>query len=202
LCTQVCVRVCACVCVLGGGAGGGRAAVGPGSHRRVHNMHSTAKQLRLGPCPPVMHTHRNRPIHTPHAHTHHTGACLGALLSQGGLGGRRWQLPWFKRFWNDRDRRDFVACGTAAGGLACVRLLPRLLLQAVCAAAPHHATPRHTTPRHATPHHTTPHHTTPRHTTPHHTTPHHTTPRQTHAHQVSRRRSVRPWAACSLLLRR
>lgn len=41
------------------------------------------------------------------------GACLGALLSQGGSSRRH--IPWFKRFWNDRDRADFVACGTAAG---------------------------------------------------------------------------------------
>jgi hypothetical protein len=41
------------------------------------------------------------------------GACLGALLSQGGS--IRRHMPWFKRFWNDRDRADFVACGTAAG---------------------------------------------------------------------------------------
>lgn len=43
----------------------------------------------------------------------HAGACLGALLSQGGSSKRH--LPWFRRFWNDRDRADFVACGTAAG---------------------------------------------------------------------------------------
>jgi chloride channel 7 len=43
----------------------------------------------------------------------HAGACLGALLSQGGSSRRH--LSWFRRFWNDRDRADFVACGTAAG---------------------------------------------------------------------------------------
>eukprot|EP00879_Flechtneria_rotunda_P004562 GHRR01004817.1.p1 GENE.GHRR01004817.1~~GHRR01004817.1.p1 ORF type:complete len:654 (+),score=198.62 GHRR01004817.1:480-2441(+) len=49
----------------------------------------------------------------------HAGACLGALLSQGGSA--RWHLAWFKQFWNDRDRADMVACGVAAGVAAAFR---------------------------------------------------------------------------------
>uniref|UniRef100_A0A383VWF9 Chloride channel protein n=1 Tax=Tetradesmus obliquus TaxID=3088 RepID=A0A383VWF9_TETOB len=49
----------------------------------------------------------------------HAGACLGALISQGGSSSNH--FPWFKRFWNDRDRADMVACGAAAGVAAAFR---------------------------------------------------------------------------------
>jgi hypothetical protein len=39
--------------------------------------------------------------------------CWFVLCSQGGSSSNH--FPWFKRFWNDRDRADMVACGAAAG---------------------------------------------------------------------------------------
>ncbi|KIY93570.1 Chloride channel protein CLC-d [Monoraphidium neglectum] len=49
----------------------------------------------------------------------HAGACIGALLSQGGPPGIA--PAWFRQFWNDRDRSDLVACGSAAGVAAAFR---------------------------------------------------------------------------------
>ncbi|KAI8468319.1 MAG: chloride channel [Monoraphidium minutum] len=49
----------------------------------------------------------------------HAGACIGALLSQGGP--PTVAPAWFRRFWNDRDRADLVACGSAAGVAAAFR---------------------------------------------------------------------------------
>ncbi|XVF48021.1 hypothetical protein PTKIN_Ptkin03bG0157100 [Pterospermum kingtungense] len=45
----------------------------------------------------------------------HTGACIAALLGQGES--RRYGLTWkwLRFFKNDRDRRDLVTCGSAAG---------------------------------------------------------------------------------------
>eukprot|EP00249_Psilotum_nudum_P011129 c22979_g1_i1 orf=744-3236(-) len=45
----------------------------------------------------------------------HIGACFASLLSQGGS--RRYHLSWkwLRFFKNDRDRRDLVTCGAAAG---------------------------------------------------------------------------------------
>ncbi|CAI8611538.1 unnamed protein product [Vicia faba] len=45
----------------------------------------------------------------------HTGACIGNLLGQGGS--TKYGLTWkgFKQFKNDRDRRDLITCGAAAG---------------------------------------------------------------------------------------
>jgi hypothetical protein len=43
--------------------------------------------------------------------------CGAVLLEYNGLqgGSSSNHFPWFKRFWNDRDRADMVACGAAAG---------------------------------------------------------------------------------------
>ncbi|KAJ6699842.1 CHLORIDE CHANNEL PROTEIN [Salix purpurea] len=51
----------------------------------------------------------------------HTGACVAALLGQGGS--KRFKLTWrwLRFFKNDRDRRDLVTCGSAAGIAAAFR---------------------------------------------------------------------------------
>eukprot|EP01018_Ginkgo_biloba_P024751 Gb_03967 [translate_table: standard] len=45
----------------------------------------------------------------------HTGACIASLLGQGGS--KRYHLTWrwLRFFKNDRDRRDLITCGAAAG---------------------------------------------------------------------------------------
>ncbi|XP_027329655.1 putative chloride channel-like protein CLC-g isoform X2 [Abrus precatorius] len=51
----------------------------------------------------------------------HTGACVAALLGQGGS--KRYGLTWkwLHHFKNDRDRRDLIVCGSAAGMAAAFR---------------------------------------------------------------------------------
>ena len=45
----------------------------------------------------------------------HTGACIASLLGQGGSKKYRLTWKWLRFFKNDRDRRDLVTCGSAAG---------------------------------------------------------------------------------------
>ncbi|CAN1290018.1 Putative chloride channel-like protein CLC-g [Linum perenne] len=51
----------------------------------------------------------------------HTGACVASLLTQGGS--NKYGLTWrgFRFFKNDRDRRDLITCGSAAGITAAFR---------------------------------------------------------------------------------
>ncbi|XP_078439662.1 voltage-gated chloride channel family protein isoform X2 [Wolffia australiana] len=51
----------------------------------------------------------------------HTGACVASLLSQGGSKKYHLTWKWLKYFKNDRDRRDLVTCGSAAGVAAAFR---------------------------------------------------------------------------------
>lgn len=51
----------------------------------------------------------------------HTGACIASLLGQGGS--RKYHLTWswLRYFKNDKDRRDLITCGAAAGVAAAFR---------------------------------------------------------------------------------
>ncbi|KAH0654308.1 hypothetical protein KY290_032591 [Solanum tuberosum] len=51
----------------------------------------------------------------------HTGACIAALIGQGGSQKYGLTWKWLKYFKNDRDRRDLVTCGSAAGMAAAFR---------------------------------------------------------------------------------
>ncbi|KAK1300108.1 putative chloride channel-like protein CLC-g [Acorus calamus] len=51
----------------------------------------------------------------------HTGACIASLLGQGGSKRYGFTWKWLRYFKNDRDRRDLVTCGSAAGMAAAFR---------------------------------------------------------------------------------
>lgn len=51
----------------------------------------------------------------------HTGACIANLLGQGGSRKYRLTWKWLRFFKNDRDRRDLITCGAAAGVAAAFR---------------------------------------------------------------------------------
>ncbi|CAD5173263.1 unnamed protein product, partial [Musa acuminata subsp. malaccensis] len=51
----------------------------------------------------------------------HTGACIASLLGQGGSKRYHLSSKWVRVFESDRDRRDLVTCGCAAGVAAAFR---------------------------------------------------------------------------------
>ena len=51
----------------------------------------------------------------------HTGACIANFLGQGGSQKYGLTWSWLRYFKNDRDRRDLVTCGAAAGVAAAFR---------------------------------------------------------------------------------
>ncbi|KAJ4833763.1 hypothetical protein Tsubulata_012639 [Turnera subulata] len=51
----------------------------------------------------------------------HTGACIASLLGQGGSTKYHLSSRWLQVFKSDRDRRDLVTCGCAAGVAAAFR---------------------------------------------------------------------------------
>ncbi|XP_072980584.1 putative chloride channel-like protein CLC-g isoform X1 [Typha angustifolia] len=51
----------------------------------------------------------------------HTGACIASILGQGGSHKYGMTCRWLRYFKNDRDRRDLVTCGAAAGVAAAFR---------------------------------------------------------------------------------
>uniref|UniRef100_N1QY25 Chloride channel protein CLC-c n=1 Tax=Aegilops tauschii TaxID=37682 RepID=N1QY25_AEGTA len=51
----------------------------------------------------------------------HTGACIANLLGQGGSCKYHLTCNWLRYFKNDRDRRDLITCGCAAGVAAAFR---------------------------------------------------------------------------------
>ncbi|XP_054821234.1 chloride channel protein CLC-d-like [Prosopis cineraria] len=51
----------------------------------------------------------------------HTGACIASLLGQGGSAKYHLNSRWFQVFKSDRDQRDLVTCGCAAGVAAAFR---------------------------------------------------------------------------------
>lgn len=51
----------------------------------------------------------------------HVGACIASLLGQGGSTRYGLTCKWLRYLKNDRDRRDLVTCGAAAGVAAAFR---------------------------------------------------------------------------------
>ncbi|GLT41576.1 hypothetical protein SLA2020_156290 [Shorea laevis] len=51
----------------------------------------------------------------------HTGACIASFLGQGGSHKYQLTWKWLRYFKNDRDRRDLITCGAAAGVAAAFR---------------------------------------------------------------------------------
>ncbi|KAL2634106.1 hypothetical protein R1flu_005585 [Riccia fluitans] len=51
----------------------------------------------------------------------HVGSCLASILGQGGSKKYHLTWKWLRHFKNDRDRRDLVTCGSAAGVAAAFR---------------------------------------------------------------------------------
>jgi chloride channel 7 len=51
----------------------------------------------------------------------HIGSCIASILGEGGSHKYHMTYKWLRYFNNDRDRRDLVTCGAAAGIAAAFR---------------------------------------------------------------------------------
>ncbi|GMQ07237.1 hypothetical protein CsSME_00051516 [Camellia sinensis var. sinensis] len=71
----------------------------------IGSISAVASSLHIGKAGPMVHT----------------GACVAALMGQGGSKKYRLTWKWLQFFKNDRDRRDLVTCGSAAGIAAAFR---------------------------------------------------------------------------------
>ncbi|PIN01513.1 Cl- channel CLC-7 and related proteins (CLC superfamily) [Handroanthus impetiginosus] len=74
-------------------------------HSIVGNICAVASSLNVGKASPMVHI----------------GACIGAIMGQGGSKKFRLTWKWLQVFKNDRDRRDLITCGSAAGMAAAFR---------------------------------------------------------------------------------
>ncbi|KAJ6803983.1 putative chloride channel-like protein CLC-g [Iris pallida] len=71
----------------------------------IGNIAAVSSSLHVGKAGPLVHT----------------GACIAALLGQGGSRKYGLTCKWLRYFKNDRDRRDIVTCGAGAGIAAAFR---------------------------------------------------------------------------------
>ncbi|CAI0542716.1 unnamed protein product [Linum tenue] len=81
------------------------AAAGSGIPEVVGSISAVSASLVVGKAGPMVHT----------------GACVASLLGQGGSKKYGLTWKWLRFFKNDRDRRDLVTCGSAAGIAAAFR---------------------------------------------------------------------------------
>lgn len=71
----------------------------------IANVAAVSSSLHVGKAGPMVHT----------------GACIAALIGQGGSRKYGLTCKWLRYFKNDRDRRDLVTCGASAGIAAAFR---------------------------------------------------------------------------------
>lgn len=71
----------------------------------IGNVAAVSSSLHVGKAGPMVHT----------------GACIAALVGQGGSRKYGLTCKWLRYFKNDRDRRDLVTCGAGAGTAAAFR---------------------------------------------------------------------------------
>ncbi|KAK9269319.1 hypothetical protein L1049_001090 [Liquidambar formosana] len=81
------------------------AAAGSGIPEIIGSISAVSSSLLIGKAGPMVHT----------------GACVAALLGQGGSKKYGLTCRWLRFFKNDRDRRDLITCGSAAGIAAAFR---------------------------------------------------------------------------------
>lgn len=74
-------------------------------HQIIGSITAVSASLRIGKAGPMLHT----------------GACIAALLGQGGSERFKLNFKCLRYFKNDREKRDLVTCGAAAGIAAAFR---------------------------------------------------------------------------------